>query len=301
MAGLIEKLKTFFGVAQRSENEEGDLLSQHLAQIRAANPETGLQWLRLQRALASQPANMRPTSLRLIPRLALAAAIVVAALVGSYFYFAPREILPEVFATRMGEQTRVILADSSEVALNYASELTVPKIESGKARYLSLKGEAFFRVRRNETPFIVSTELADVQVVGTEFNVRFREGMLEVAVIHGIVNITDVKHGKPLTLTQSQRAICKRDGTPQLIENMPSREYPGWMHGKLFFDKATFADACREIEMRFDVVVRIDDATVQNEIVAGMLNAKDAESALTALCRLTGKRFQRSGASYRIY
>jgi transmembrane sensor len=174
-------------------------------------------------------------------------------------------------------------------------------MENGKARLLSLNGEAFFRVRQNETPFIVSTECADVQVVGTAFNVRAREGMLEVAVIHGIVNVSAVKHGKDLTLTQGQRAICSRNGVPQMSANVPSLEYPGWMHGKLFFDKASFADACREIEMRFDVAIRIDDANVRSEVVTGMLKARDAESALTALCGLTGKRFQHDGNSYSIH
>jgi ferric-dicitrate binding protein FerR (iron transport regulator) len=174
-------------------------------------------------------------------------------------------------------------------------------MEKGKARLLTLNGEAFFRVRRNETPFIITTEYAAVQVVGTEFNVRARDSMLEVGVVRGSVNVSAMKHKRSLVLTQGQRAICTRGGAPQLTDNVPSIEYPGWMHGKLFFDKATFADACREIEMRFDVAITIDDDRVRNEIVTGMLNAKNAESAVTALCGLTGKTFRHDERGFDIY
>jgi hypothetical protein len=69
----------------------------------------------------------------------------------------------------------------------------------------------------------------------------------------------------------------------------------------LFLEKTTFTEACREIELRFDVAIHIDDINVQNEIVTGMLNAKDAQSAIAALCGLTGRQFRSDGHEYRIY
>lgn len=297
-----EAIRMLFRNVSKAETTKIDaLLATQFAQTRERDAETSSQWARLQRRLSAPAQETRQTQARLIPRLAFASAIVAAAIVGAYFSFTPRASAPETFATRKGEQTKLVLQDSSEVTLNYATELLISKMENGKPRLLSLKGEAFFRVRRNQTPFIVSTEYADVQVVGTEFNVRARGEMLEVAVIRGIVTVGNAKEGKPLTLTTGERAICKRDGAPQLIANVPSLEYPGWLHGKWYFDKATFADACREIEMRFDVAIRIDDANVRNEIVTGMLNARDAESALRALCGLTGKQFRHNGQTYTVH
>lgn len=285
----------------KSDEQLDRVLDRDFAGLRSVDSETQFQWLRLERMLATHAVAGRSRSPRLIPRLAFVSAIVVAALVGAYLSFAPRTSSPEIFATRKGEQTRLVLLDSSEVTLNYETELTVPKIEIGKARFLSLKGEAFFDVRSNATPFIVSTEVGRVEVIGTEFNVRARDGNLEVAVLEGIVNVTDATSARTLTLTKGQRASCTQGGAVQLIANIPSIEYPGWLYGKLHFEKVPFADACREIEMRFDVVINIENASVRNEIVTGMLNAKDAESALTALCGLTGKKFRRDGKTYNIY
>jgi ferric-dicitrate binding protein FerR (iron transport regulator) len=248
--------------------------------------------------LAQRETEDRPTRARIVPRLAFGVAITAAAIIGGYFVFKP-QVPPDTFATRKGEQKHLVLQDGSEVTLNYATDLVIQRMQPNKPRLLSLTGEAHFLVRRNETPFIVSTNCAEVQVVGTEFNLRARDGMLEVAVIHGIVKVS--AKDSTLTLSQNQRAFCALNSFPKRIGDMPSPEYPGWIQGKLFFDRTSFEAACREIEMRFDIAIRIDDANVRNEIVTGMLNAKNAESALIALCGLTGKRFRNDGHAYTIY
>ncbi len=304
MFRILKRLRSHSGLDKTQNRKDFDaLLQDGFARLRSVDSETRAQWLRLQRSLAQNEGEVRKRNHRLIPRLAFAVAIVVAALVGTYFYFSPRQLSADTFITGKGEQQRLVLKDSSEVTLNYATELVVPKLQAGKPRLLSLRGEAYFHVRRNETPFIVSTGYADVQVVGTEFNLRAREGMLEVAVINGIVNVRVIKAGKDstLTLTQNQMALCAQSGFPKRIGNVPSPEYPGWMSGKLFFDKTSFAAACREIEMRFDVMVTIEDQQLRDEIITGTLEAKTAESALTALCGLTKKRFQFDGQSFKIF
>lgn len=285
------------------ENAVDAILKNSLARLHDVDSETHHQWLRLQRSLAQNQGEVRKTSRRLIPRLALATAIVAVAMVGAYFYFVPSQLTIDTFATGKGEQQRLVLQDSSEVTLNYATELVVTTLQPGEPRRLSLKGEAFFRVRRNETPFIVSTRCADVRVVGTEFNLREREGTLEVAVTHGIVQVRVVKDGKDSTLTlrQNQMALCAQNSFPKRIDDMPSPEYPGWLQGKLFLNRTPFAAACREIEMRFDVEIRIDDPNLRNEMITGTLNARTAESALSALCGLTGKGFKHDNQRYTIY
>jgi ferric-dicitrate binding protein FerR (iron transport regulator) len=81
------------------------------------------------------------------------------------------------------------------------------------------------------------------------------------------------------------------------IDDVPSVGYPGWMHGKLWLTRATLDEACREIEARFDVAVSFADADAGGEI-SGLLDATSAESALNALCALTGKRWSRDGRTY---
>ncbi len=195
------------------------------------------------------------------------------------------------------------LSDGSQLTLNYATEVVVPKLHQGEPRRVSLEGEAYFRVERSESPFIISTKYGEVVVLGTEFNLRAREGILEVAVMSGTVNVSVAKEGKDSTLqlTQNQRAVCPQNDFPTRIANIPSSEYPGWMHGKLFLDGTSLLTACSEIEMRFNVTIRFSDRHLGSEVITGILDAGNAESAVAALCELTGTKYRRENREYDIY
>ena len=282
-----------------------DILHKGFLPLHNVDPETHQQWLRLQRAMAQSETQPLPIRSRFIPRFALGAAAVAIATVGAYVYFSFTQG-PDTFATGRGERQEIVLDDGSQATLSYATELVVQKQERDKPRRVTLTGEAYFRVQPRqvgETPFIVSTQYADVEVVGTEFNLRTREGALEVAVIDGTVKVSVAKEGSDSTLllTQHQMALVPQNDFPRRIGNIPSLEYPGWMHGKLFLNRTSFLDAIREIEMRFDVTITIEDRNVRSELLTGILDAKTATSAVAALCELTGKSFTHEGEKFRVY
>ncbi len=306
MTQLFQKLKSLLQFRRMNRPDESPInriLQKRFLQLRNADPETDRQWLRVQHAITEGQAKAATIKSRPIPRFALAAAMVTVALMGTFAYLTLLRPSYETFATRKGEQKQIVLDDGSEVTLSYTTELLVPELRPSKPRRMSLTGEAFFRVRQNDTPFIVSTQYADIEVVGTEFNLRAREDGLEVAVIEGIVRVRAVKNGKDSTLllTQHHMAICPHDDFPRRVGTIPSPEYPGWMHGKLFLNKTSFLTASREIEMRFDITILIEDRNVRSGIITGILDAKTPESAITALCELVGKRYTHDGQSYTIY
>jgi len=279
------------------------LPNREFERLRRVDPETHSRWLSLQRALSEREGAAQSEGPQFGLRLALAIAAVVIVAVGGYIYLANQQRHSDRFATGRGEQKEVFLADSSQVILSYMTEAVVPKPRSGEPRRLTLTGEAYFRVRQNETPLIVSTAYAEVRVIGTEFNLRARGEALEVAVIRGRVKVSAIRAGmdSSLLLSQQQVALCPANGFPKPMGEIASPEYPGWMHGKLFLDKTPFQAACREVEMRFDITIRIDDQRLSTDLVTGILDARSAESALTALCGLTGKRFTHESQTYHIY
>lgn len=275
------------------------LIERGVSRVRSVDPETHVQWLRLQRALSAAPVAKARTRVQWIPRLAILAMIVAAILAGVYFYFALTHGEAETFVTGKGEQLRVVLADSTEVLLNYATELNVPKFRPGQPRRLTLSGEAYFRVRHNTTPFIVSTDVAEVQVTGTEFNVRVREGVAEIAVLHGAIAVS--AQNSTVDVAAHQMVVCSEGGLPYHAGTVPSPEYPGWMSGKMFLNRASFASACNELELRFDIEIRLDDPSLYDERISGVLDVRTPQSALTALCELAGKNFSHDGQVYHIY
>ena len=77
--------------------------------------------------------------------------------------------------------------DGSVAFLNHNSSIAYEN--EFNPRNVNLQGEAFFTVTKGESPFIVTTELGNITVLGTEFNVKSNEDELDVEVEHGEVKV----------------------------------------------------------------------------------------------------------------
>ncbi len=285
-------LGRFFCMRPKTDEELDLILKNALDATRSADPVTHQQWARLRSAIDARAT--APTTWWMSPRFALAGVtslVVIAALVT--VLLSPSTDVDK-YLTDRGERTRVILSDSSEVTMSHTSELVVKQMRQGETRILTLSGEAFFHVRRNQTPFLVSNGFADVSVLGTEFNVRSRDGVLEVGVLNGSVRVQRIgtNDAAPLILTQGQRALCRQQEDPVRIEDMTSAQYPDWLHDRLELTRTPLIEACREIGSRFGVTVAVRGEGT-NEGITGILDATSAESALKSLSTLTGKKLSR--------
>jgi transmembrane sensor len=306
MTRILHTLTSLFRLDKSPNTEQGaveGVLQETFAKVRDADPETRQQWARLQISLAQGALTVVPARSRLVPRLAGAAAMLALAAIGISLYFTLSQPALEIISTGRGEQKQIVLADSSEVRLHHTTELIVSPMQAGKPRHVSLKGEAFFCVRRNDTPFIITTDQARVEVMGTEFNVRVREESVEVAVIGGKVKVRSVVVGSDsaIVLTQNQMAVSRSNQAPRFSGTIPSNEYPGWMNGKLFLNKTPFVDACREIELRFDVTIVLTNARASSMAITGILDAATPASAVAALCELTGTQYSRKDSSFEVF
>ena len=81
----------------------------------------------------------------------------------------------------------VDLPDGSNVLLNKNS--TISYGADFTTRTVTLKGEAFFNVQKGNTPFIVKTNLGEVKVLGTKFNVDTSAETIDVEVEEGTVEM----------------------------------------------------------------------------------------------------------------
>ena len=85
--------------------------------------------------------------------------------------------------------------DGSFAFINHNSSIEYDKDFS--SRNVKLDGEAFFEVEKDETPFTVTTDLAEITVLGTEFNVNSDKEEIDVEVEEGSVKVkTDESENK---------------------------------------------------------------------------------------------------------
>jgi transmembrane sensor len=298
----------FFGRGQLGEETVNlqEALNSSARRFGTADPDTARQWLALSAAIATRthrtPADRRfRVSSILRPAIALGAlgGIVAVALVTLREPGDDRT----TYETMRGEQTTLSLADGSEVQVNHTSALMLEAGAGEDARRLSLRGEAYFRVTKTGAPFVVTTEVGTVTVLGTEFNVRAREGKMEVAVIKGSVSVAGGINGtgSPVLLTAGELTRCRKDEAPSPPERLRHASYPGWIHGQLLFDRTPLSAVCRELEDHFDVSLQLRVPRADEIEITGALDAKNADRAVAALAMLTGAEYSHDQSIYSLY
>ncbi len=110
-----------------------------------------------------------------------------------------------LYATAIGEQRSLDLADGSRLQLNTGSEVQVRYGEQHRDIYL-LAGEVHFDVAKNpDKPFRVFAGKGRVQAVGTAFTVYLKDRDIDVTVTEGRVALAGLQ-AAPTALERSQDA-----------------------------------------------------------------------------------------------
>ena len=218
-------------------------------------------------------------------------------------------------STKRGSKSKIQLPDGTEVWLNADSKITYNENFQGDIREVHLSGEAFFDVVRNEKkPFIIHTDVIDVKVLGTTFNVRSyaNEKNTETSLIRGSVEITlrnnpDKKFmlkpdDKLIVQNENFKAVPgktayeKREDKPILLtwdkikyeKSDSSAKETLWVKNKLSFDGESMEEIALKIERWYDVKVNITDNRLKKTEYTAVFNDESLEQVMEAL-QITGK------------
>jgi transmembrane sensor len=164
-----------------------------------------------------------------------------------------------VFETPRGEKSMVTLPDGSEVWLNANSRLVYNSF-SANYRQVELKGEAFFKVARNEhAPFVVKTNECSVEVLGTTFNVMAYDefGRKEITLLSGKVN---VHLGDDEQVLKPGQALILKDQKFQIVEVNASQSSV-WVDNKFNFQNIPLSELMKRLENWYDVDITLDNRT----------------------------------------
>ncbi|MDC7997666.1 FecR family protein [Gilvibacter sediminis] len=180
--------------------------------------------------------------------------------------------------TAVAEKTEITLPDQSQVALNADSFLTYNEQDWKDARTLHLDGEAYFKVAKGSA-FVVETDLGDVTVLGTQFNVFARENLLKVSCFEGVVSVSldqeviTLKAGEALELE-----------TGSAVKNLTtSLSTPRWLQDESSFNNAPLAEVLNELEHYYNIQLEVSDIDLQKRFT-GSFTHQDLDIALQSIC-----------------
>ena len=206
-----------------------------------------------------------------VPFLRVAAVFLMLFTVGSVFYYWGSSSVPKQpdvmnrLLTANGSKGRFVLPDSTVVWLNSNSLLEYPETFSSSAREVSLSGEAYFEVRRNEKlPFRVQAGEMKVEVLGTEFNVQAYSGDEVVKTTLNCGKVRVMMGKEALELAPDQQAVCDlRHRRFHKIE-VNANYFSAWKDGKFIFEDEPLENILNSLARWYNISVFYRDR-VENE------------------------------------
>lgn len=191
-------------------------------------------------------------------RYSIAASIIL--LIGclSYFSF----FNETTYTSGYGEQLAFNLPDGSKVILNSKSTISFNKYNWDNHRQLTLDGEAYFDVEKGNT-FTVNTNLGNVNVLGTEFNVNATDDYFNVFCYEGKVKVDDHINSSSHILTPHLGyQNIKHQKTFNFSEN---NDQPLWLQHQSVFKSTPIKHVFQALEKHYNLkftYTKFDDTTL---------------------------------------
>lgn len=200
--------------------------------------------------------------------------------VGAFFWQ-----IRDTYATEVGEQRSLQLADGSRVRLDTASKIRV-RFTDGERRIELAEGQAFFEVAHNPArPFVVMTADASVTAVGTVFEVRRVGSETRVVLVSGAVDVAQA--GLPSVphrlLPNQQTAI--RSGKAK-VSAVNADTATSWTDGELTFTDTPLVEAVAEVNRYLAAPIVLDAPAAASTPINGVFRSGDRTAFVSAAAHL---------------
>jgi transmembrane sensor len=223
---------------------------------------------------------------------AIAASLAVAVGVG----LQPRAPAVQTFETAAGQTRDLTLADGTHVRLNAASKITV-RFDRDARRVEMADAEAVFDVTHDpRRPFLIGVGDRQVRVVGTQFNLRHRDDLLDLTVSRGTVEVrpADTPRAAPTRVTVGQEFTHTAGQPGQLLKVADADASFAWTNGQLIYRDQPLSDVAADLSRRFTTPVRIADARTAALRFSGVLVTDNEPDVLRRLQAYAPVRIERT-------
>jgi ferric-dicitrate binding protein FerR (iron transport regulator) len=218
----------------------------------------------------------------------IAAILIIGLLLGlSVQYFKKAEPVYFTSIAPKGSVSQMVLPDNSIVYLNAGSKLKYTVEGLNGKREVFLEGEAWFDVTKNEKkPFVVHTSFYDVNVTGTQFNVKAYKTDDEIATTleEGSVNITsseNLKLAETSVLQPGEQLVYNTQKKTIKVRDVEPRMFTAWKDNKLIFINMNLKELFVVLQRKYGVDIQVTnnlildyhyDGTIKNESILEVLD-----------------------------
>ena len=192
----------------------------------------------------------------------------------------------EQYASALGERRLLTLADGSQVEMDSGTRLSVSW--HLRSRRITLQqGQALFEVSKAVfRPFQVEAGTAQVNVLGTRFNVLRGVDTVEVALLRGSLAVqSTVDPAQHQRLAPGQQ-VSVNQGRLQPLATADLVRITAWQRQRLVFARTPLSQALAQIQRYRVAVIELEGQGLADLPVTGTFDTRNVEALLDVLPRI---------------
>jgi transmembrane sensor len=255
------------------------------------NIDIDAEWDYLNKKIKKVKSTGKKINFRIFIRIA--ASLIIGA--GLLFY-GWNALNQKSLKTPIAQSGEITLPDGSHITLNAGSRLTYPRNFDKETRIVSLKGEAFFEVKKNPLkPFIIQLEGAEIKVLGTSFNVKAYNNMekIEVTVKEGTVSLYEKnKETKKIIVKTGQKAEYYKQSKLLKIQANENKNYNSWKTRSIVFENTDLLNITETLQDVYYKKIILSNPALGKCTVTTTFENKDINTVLQVLESTLEIRFE---------
>lgn len=163
---------------------------------------------------------------------------------------------------------QITLPDGTRVWINALSQLKFPVQFAGKERKVYLQGEAYFEVSKDASkPFRVEINGAEIEVLGTHFNVNAYTSATSTTLLEGAVKVISNKETQ--ILNPGQQAVVSENGI--LLGQADIAKAIAWKKGDFYFRSDRITDIMQQLARWYDLTIEYE-GKIPNKRYSGSIS-----------------------------
>lgn len=244
--------------------------------------KTDLAWNKLYSRLEAESLidkdMYKPKAITLSPTLkwVVAAAVLVIGLT-TYSLFSSRDHI-RINKLECNEELSTMVAsleDGSIVGLSNHSSIEYPSSFSTDKREVRLEGNAYFYVAKDKKTFLIETNMATVEVLGTAFSIESNSKNFYISVQRGKVKVSPKNERAPIYVEADENLLIEPNKSIK-TKSKNHKEFSNYFE-RIHFKDQNLGDIARIINLNSDSLIIKVDPKVTDRILTLSLANNDKE------------------------
>lgn len=192
------------------------------------------------------------------------------------------------------------LPDGTEISLNKNSTLSYSSSYGKEGRKVSLEGEGFFQVAKDQdNAFIVDLNGSKIAVLGTVFNVKNyeKEGIATATLLEGSIRFE--MPDQQVLLKPDQQLVFDKSTNKIDIENVSTDLVTAWKNRLIKYKSTPFSEFLNRLAKQYGVEISLQDEMLAEQRVTGAFDdSLTVEQILDLMKKNLSFKWKKEGDKY---